>query len=184
VSAVLTLHPERVDDDPDSLLWVVPPGTVPFVGRVADTPGRLGDLVDEGTLTGLVCVERGVLATLACGQRWQRRGAEVRAALQEALAEPERWVPSTESPADLRAAVQRVLDGPAGAYVRSHGGRVDLVDIVGGVVHLRLSGRCTHCPAVGLTLTRVLEQRLRAEVPGVVAVRPAHRGAWSLGLLG
>lgn len=83
-----------------------------------------------------------------------------------------------EQPGDdaaVRAGVQAVLDGPAGQYVRSHGGGVELVDVSDGVVQLRLSGACRHCPISPATLHLQLERRIREQVPGVLDVREAPK---------
>lgn len=196
--AVLALHPEAVPGDPATLRWVVPPGRVPVRGRLEQAPGALGDLLRDGTLTAVHCGPAEVSTTLGGGRSWAGEGARVRSALQSALAEPDGWVAQRsaagerpgepgqpeqpgERPGDdaaVRAGVQAVLDGPAGQYVRSHGGSVELADVSDGVVQLRLSGACTHCPISPATLHLQLARRIREQVPGVLDVReaPGSRG--------
>lgn len=51
-------------------------------------------------------------------------------------------------------------------YIESHGGHVELLDVVGGEVHLRLGGACDGCAGSTLTLTRGIEEALREHLPG------------------
>ena len=50
-------------------------------------------------------------------------------------------------------------------YIESHGGRVELLDVDGGAVHLRLGGACDGCAGSAMTLTRGIEQALREHYP-------------------
>jgi Fe-S cluster biogenesis protein NfuA/nitrite reductase/ring-hydroxylating ferredoxin subunit len=51
-------------------------------------------------------------------------------------------------------------------YIESHGGAVEILDVVEGVVHLRLSGACQGCAGSAMTLKRGIEAALRAGFPG------------------
>ena len=51
-------------------------------------------------------------------------------------------------------------------YIESHGGAVDILDVVEGVVHLRLSGACQGCAGSAMTLKRGIEAALREGFPG------------------
>ena len=63
-------------------------------------------------------------------------------------------------------AVERALD-----EVRPHlHGDIELVDVVGGVVRVRRSGRCADCTMQQHTLRLGVEQVLIARVPGVSSV--------------
>jgi len=50
------------------------------------------------------------------------------------------------------------------------GGDVELVDVQGGDVYLRLTGACIGCPISTLTLKAGIEEALRQLVPGVERV--------------
>ena len=60
--------------------------------------------------------------------------------------------------------VEEALDGVRG-YIESHGGEVELLDVDGGEVHLRLGGACEGCAGSTMTLTRGIEQALREGYP-------------------
>lgn len=71
------------------------------------------------------------------------------------------------SEAVLRMAVQQVIDGEVGDYVRSHGGSVELFKVDDGVVEVKLDAACAHCPASEVTLTTRFEKAVRASYPSV-----------------
>lgn len=165
---LVPVHPEPVADDQQSLRWAMPAGTIDFVGAPAELPAILQRLLDEGTL-GSVTVEPAAVRTrLEPGLTWRNHGARVRTALQAALGTPEQWRPDRSSaPADdqLRLAVHQVIDGEVGDYIRSHGGRVELLSARDHAVEVQLSGACSHCPASDVTLTDRLETGIRRLYP-------------------
>ncbi len=166
--ALVPVHAEAVDGDERALRWVMPAGTLDFVGAVRRVPVALQVLVDDGTVEDLAVEPAAVRIRLSPGRRWQDEGARLRTALQGALAIPDGWVAADPS-ADrvLAVAVQQVIDGDVGDYIRSHGGAVALRAIEGERVELELSGACSHCPAADLTLTQRFEVALRALYPPV-----------------
>lgn len=176
----VAMHPEALAGEPMRLRWVVPDAELPFVGVVDTAPGALGELLADGRLVDVALTPGAVLMTLRDGLSWRRLGGEVRTALHQALAVPEAWVPaepaagaaSAREATDAAVAVivDEALAGPAGAYVRSHGGGVELVDVRDGVVTVRFSGACRGCPALGATLGRHLQGELRRACPLVRAV--------------
>jgi len=68
---------------------------------------------------------------------------------------------------DLRARVEEVLQNEINPAVASHGGRVDLIDIDGNRVFLRMGGGCQGCGQAAATLKFGVEQAIRASVPEV-----------------
>lgn len=77
-----------------------------------------------------------------------------------------------------RAAIQhpnapQVIDALKAAqdYARSHGGRIDLVDItIRGEVKVRLRGSCAFCPLSKVTLRLRVEKVLVGNIPGITKV--------------
>jgi len=173
---MIPLHPEKVAGRPDRLRWMVPVGTVDLCGPVAVVPGALGDLVAAGVLASVAVEPDAVVLTLGPGHDWGRDGPRVRTALHAALADPSGWVPAPGAvrlgaDALLARRAHDVLAGPAGDYVRSHGGGVELVDARDGIVRVRLSGACRGCSAVAFTVGTHLERALRAAYPALKALR-------------
>ncbi|MGO9463435.1 MAG: NifU family protein [Isosphaeraceae bacterium] len=83
-------------------------------------------------------------------------------------------------PVDLETRVTEAL-AKVRPYLKSHGGDVELLGLVDGVVRLRLQGSCSGCPSSALTLRNAIEEAVyRAasditglEVLGVVEEPPA-----------
>lgn len=66
----------------------------------------------------------------------------------------------------VKERVQEVLDRIRPA-LQADGGDVELVDIEGGVVKVRLVGACAGCPMSQLTLTNGVERVLKEQIPEV-----------------
>lgn len=164
----VALHPEATST-PEVVRWVVAEGTPPVLGEIARAPFPLGLLLDDGVVTHVVVEPTAVRVTLAEGRSWREEGPRVRTALTTALADPAGWVPAPDArPEDvLRSVVAEVLASEAGDYVRSHGGTVDLVDVMGTNVTLALGGPCRHCPLRNQTLHGRLEVAIRARFPAL-----------------
>jgi Fe-S cluster biogenesis protein NfuA len=67
--------------------------------------------------------------------------------------------------------VQEVLDKIRPA-LQADGGDVELVDVEGGVVKVRLVGACRGCPMSQITLANGVERVLKQEIPEVERVEP------------
>jgi Fe-S cluster biogenesis protein NfuA len=72
----------------------------------------------------------------------------------------------------MKEKVQTVLDKIRPA-LQADGGDVELVDVVDGVVKVRLQGACKGCPMSQMTLRNVIERVIKKEIPEVKAVEPA-----------
>ncbi|HEY9649836.1 MAG TPA: NifU family protein [Coleofasciculaceae cyanobacterium] len=55
-------------------------------------------------------------------------------------------------------------------YLMADGGNVELVELDGPVVKLRLQGACGSCPSSTMTLRMGIERRLREFIPEIVEV--------------
>jgi Fe-S cluster biogenesis protein NfuA len=69
----------------------------------------------------------------------------------------------------LNARVQDVLD-QIRPHVQADGGDIELVDIVNGVVQIRLAGSCVGCMYSMMTLQAGVERMLKERVPEIKAV--------------
>ncbi len=69
----------------------------------------------------------------------------------------------------MKEAVQMALDKVRPALQRD-GGDVELVDVVDGVVSVRLTGACKGCPMSQMTLKNGIEKYIKKEVPEIVRV--------------
>jgi NifU-like protein len=57
--------------------------------------------------------------------------------------------------------VQEVIDKEIKPMLEKDGGSIELIDIQGDKVLVRLCGRCAACPASGVTLKNTVEDKLR-----------------------
>ena len=65
--------------------------------------------------------------------------------------------------------VETVLD-ELRPYLMADGGNVELVEIDGPIVKLRLQGACGSCPSSAMTLRMGIERRLREFIPEIAEV--------------
>lgn len=65
--------------------------------------------------------------------------------------------------------VETVLDEMR-PYLISDGGNVELVELDGPIVKLRLQGACGTCPSSTMTLRMGIERRLREMIPEIQEV--------------
>jgi Fe-S cluster biogenesis protein NfuA len=64
------------------------------------------------------------------------------------------------------ADVQRVIDERIRPALQADGGDIELVEIRGADVHVRLQGACRGCPGASMTLRMGVEALLRDEIAG------------------
>ncbi|GGY82110.1 Fe-S biogenesis protein NfuA [Marinobacter zhanjiangensis] len=85
---------------------------------------------------------------------------------------PNAKVPNIDEDAPLPDRVNYILASEINPGLASHGGDVQLVDIVDeSVAVLRFGGGCQGCSAVSLTLKQGVESTLKERVPEISAVR-------------
>jgi Fe-S cluster biogenesis protein NfuA len=65
--------------------------------------------------------------------------------------------------------VENVLDEMR-PYLMADGGNVELVELDGPIVKLRLQGACGSCPSSTMTLRMGIERRLREMIPEIAEV--------------
>ncbi len=66
----------------------------------------------------------------------------------------------------MREQVEKALDKIRVA-LKAHGGDVELVDVEGNVVKVRLTGACGGSPFSTMTLKNGIERTLKAEIPEI-----------------
>lgn len=166
------MHPERTPD-PQALRWVVGAGHLPFTGVVTQAPGQLGAYLDSGLISDIITQIDAVVIRLRDGHSWRVDGEGIRAALREALNQPQGWIPLAGSavPADsdqaIRDAAQAIIDGPIGEITHLHGGAFALDGVTQGVVSVRMEGACKGCSISALTLQARFGKELRRACPWV-----------------
>ncbi|NLJ86119.1 MAG: NifU family protein [Firmicutes bacterium] len=69
----------------------------------------------------------------------------------------------------MKEQVQKILD-QIRPQLQADGGDVALVDVVDGIVKVKLQGACAGCPMSALTLKNGIERILKQELPAVKEV--------------
>jgi len=69
----------------------------------------------------------------------------------------------------VREKVEKVID-EIRPFLQADGGNIELIEVQGGIVKVKLVGACGSCPMSQLTLKRGVEARLKAQVPEVKEV--------------
>jgi Fe-S cluster biogenesis protein NfuA len=70
---------------------------------------------------------------------------------------------------ELKAKVAEVLE-QVRPNLQADGGDVELVDVVDGVVKVRLQGACHGCPMAAMTLQMGIERVIKAQIPEIKSV--------------
>ncbi len=69
----------------------------------------------------------------------------------------------------MKEKVQEVIESIR-PTLQADGGDIELIDVVDGVVKVRLKGACSGCPMSQMTLKNGVEARLKELIPEVVCV--------------
>lgn len=69
----------------------------------------------------------------------------------------------------LKERVEQVID-KIRPVLQADGGNIELVDIVDGIVKVRLKGACAGCAGAQMTLKMGVEKALKEEIPEVKSV--------------
>ncbi|MBN1295420.1 NifU family protein [bacterium] len=70
----------------------------------------------------------------------------------------------------MKSKVEAAL-GQIRPYLQADGGDVQLVDIVDGIVKVRLRGACAGCPGATMTLKMGVERTLKEQIPEIKGVQ-------------
>jgi Fe-S cluster biogenesis protein NfuA len=68
--------------------------------------------------------------------------------------------------------VEKVLDEVRPQLI-ADGGNIELVDVIDGVVRVKLKGSCAGCPMAAMTLRNGVERYLKSKIPGIQRVEEA-----------
>jgi Fe/S biogenesis protein NfuA len=70
----------------------------------------------------------------------------------------------------MRRKIIRILDEMINPAVASHGGKIELVDVVNDTVYIQMTGGCQGCAASSVTLKQGVERTLMEELPDIKAI--------------
>jgi Fe-S cluster biogenesis protein NfuA len=108
-------------------------------------------------------------------ETWQELGKRIGVAIRLAIESGGPLVPADwqkQGPGEdyIWREIQEVLAKRVNPGVSTHGGQVELVEVKGTSVYLRLKGGCQGCGAANVTLKQGIEKAIRAKVPEVTEI--------------
>ena len=71
---------------------------------------------------------------------------------------------------ELFRRIRQIFETKINPGVGAHGGQVELVDVKGTSIYIRMSGGCLGCGAAGITLKQGIERTIRSAFPDVTDV--------------
>jgi Fe-S cluster biogenesis protein NfuA len=83
---------------------------------------------------------------------------------------PSKWESKIPEKGHIYKEVEQILASRVNPGVSTHGGHVELIDVKGTAVYLRLSGGCQGCGAANVTLKQGIEKAIRSRIPEVTEV--------------
>lgn len=109
---------------------------------------------------------------------WLPLAKQVGATIREVLGSSERPVSesllaSLPSEDEIKRRVQEVFDKEINPAVAMHGGFVELLDVKGNEVFIRMGGGCQGCGMADVTLKQGIEKSIRESIPEVGAIMDA-----------
>ena len=69
----------------------------------------------------------------------------------------------------MRERVEKAIEKIRG-FLQQDGGDIELVDVIDGVVKVKLTGACGCCPMSQMTLKNGVERALKEEIPEIISV--------------
>lgn len=106
---------------------------------------------------------------------WPVLGRQIGAAIREQISSGKTLIDpdirkKTPSEEQIRQRIEKLFEEQINPSIASHGGFVELHDVEGTRVYLRLGGGCQGCASANITLKHGIEQAIRQEVPEVTEV--------------
>lgn len=63
--------------------------------------------------------------------------------------------------------LEAVLDQHVRPQLRGHGGGIEVLSVEDGVLRFKLTGKCSGCPAAGLTTEELIQSEVTARIPAI-----------------
>lgn len=70
----------------------------------------------------------------------------------------------------MEEAIEKILSEKVRPLLAKDGGSVELVEVKDGIVKVKLTGACHGCPMAQMTLTRLVEAKIKDELPEIKQV--------------
>ncbi len=119
--------------------------------------------------------ENAVLLTKSTDVMWPVIGKQIGTAIREHIASgapavSEEIMTRAADSGAIRAKVEAILENEINPGIASHGGFIELLDVEGSTVYIRMGGGCQGCGMASVTLKQGVERAIRDGVPEVGAI--------------
>lgn len=153
------------------------PGSSVYFGdreRAAGSPLATKLLELEG-VEALLIQDNIVTVTATTDGDWMPLAKQVGAAIRSVLESGETPVPdailSSLPPAEeITQRIRELFEKQINPAIAAHGGYVELIDVKGNEVFIRMGGGCQGCGMANVTLRNGIEKAIRTTVPDVGAI--------------
>ena len=111
-------------------------------------------------------------------ESWPEMGKKIGKAIRDTISSGTQLIASgveTKLPSEdhIRREIEALFEHNINPQIASHGGRVELVDVEGTKVYVRLGGGCQGCASANITLKQGIEKAIKQVVPEVTEVLDA-----------
>ncbi|MEW5804754.1 MAG: Fe-S cluster assembly protein NifU [bacterium] len=127
------------------------------------TDKKIAHIIETNNLTTVEQVTNYTKAGGGCGQ-CRPQIEEILADVLKKEREKRNTLPKKMTTLEKIRLIQETLEKEIRPYLRADGGDLELVDIDGNKVYIRLSGTCQSCPSMGFTIETFITQKLRQAV--------------------
>ncbi len=109
---------------------------------------------------------------------WQELGKKIGPVIREKITSGEKLIADdvdkkTPSEEKIRKTIETLFANEINPAISSHGGWVELVNVEGSKVYVRLGGGCQGCASANATLKQGIERAIRNVLPEVTEVLDA-----------
>lgn len=152
---------------------VYPEESIYFANSEAAKGSPLAEALFEiENVIGVLVSHNVVKVTKSGNDEWlpiaKRIGEIIREQLRSGVPAISESVKATLPPGDvIKERIQELFNTQINPAVAQHGGYVDLVDVRGNVVYLRMGGGCQGCGMANVTLKQGIEHAIRLMIPEV-----------------
>ena len=127
------------------------------------TEKKIIQVIEMNNLTTVEQVTNYTKAGGGCGQ-CRPQIEEILAAVLKKGREKKDALPKRMTTLEKIRVIQETLEKEIRPYLRADGGDLELVDIDGSKVYIKLIGTCQSCPSMGFTIETFITQKLRQAV--------------------
>ena len=167
--------------DPETCRFIVdrpvlPGGSVYFGDKERAVGSPLAEkLFELEDIEAVLIQDSYITVTGTTGGDWatlaKQVGGAIRSVLQSDRAPVSDTILSSLPPAEeISKKIQELFDKQINPAIASHGGFVELIDVKGNEVFIRMGGGCQGCGMANLTLRNGIEKAIRQSLPDVGAI--------------